>query len=141
MRHKLATYALLRLHAELSGKVLKKRREAKRLRRDIERVQAVIRMLEPGINIRSVAIEKRQPNPWFKHGTLFRLAREVMRSTGRPLSSREITLALLAQRGVTDASREAVNDLVCSVERSLVYHRGRSVEAVGSRPVHWAIRS
>jgi hypothetical protein len=139
MRHKLATYALLRLHAELTGKVLKKRREAKRLRRDIERVQAVIRMLEPGINIRSVAIEKRKPNPWFKRGTLFRLTVEALKAAGRPLSSREITLKLLAQRGVTDASREAVHDLVCSVARSLVYHRGGSVEAVGSRPVHWKL--
>jgi hypothetical protein len=62
-----------------------------------------------------------------------------MRIAGWPLSGREITLALLAKRGVTDASRDAVNDLVCSVERSLVYHRGRSIEAVGSRPVHWTL--
>jgi hypothetical protein len=104
MRHKPAIYALLRLHAELGGKVLKARKEAKRLRRDIEQVQAVIQMLEPRLNIRSVAIIKREPNPWFKHGTLFRLAREVTRIARRPLSSREITFALLRQRAVTDAS-------------------------------------
>lgn len=139
MRRKLATYALLRLHAEIAGNIVKNRSEAKRLRRKLDHVDAVLRMLEPGINIHSAAVQKRESNPWFKKGTLFRAAIEAMRAAGRPLSSREITLAVLARRGVTDAAPQAVRDLVCSVERSLVYHRGRSIEAVGSRPVHWKL--
>jgi hypothetical protein len=139
MRHKLATYALLRLHAEIAGKMVKNRSEAKRLRRHLDHVDAVIRMLEPSINIHTAAVQKRKPNPWFKHGTIFRLTVETLRTAQRPLSSREITLMLLQRRGVTDASPQAVRDLVCSIERSLVYHRGRSIEAVGSRPVHWKL--
>jgi hypothetical protein len=96
-------------------------------------------MLEPSINIHTAAVQKRKSNPWFKKGTLFRAAIEAMRAANRPLSSREITLAVLARRDVTDAQPQAVRDLVCSVERSLVYHRGRSVTAVGSKPIHWIL--
>jgi hypothetical protein len=139
MKRKIATYALLRLHAEIAGKMVQNRAEAKRLRRKLDHVDAVLRMLEPGINIHTAAVQKRKSNPWFKRGTLFRLTVEALKATGRPLSSREITLALLAQRGVREADPRAVRDLICSVERSLVYHRGRSIMAVGSRPVHWKL--
>jgi hypothetical protein len=63
MRHKIATYALLRLHAEIAGKMVKNRSEAKRLRRDLGRVDAVIRMLESSINIHTAAVQKRKSNP------------------------------------------------------------------------------
>jgi hypothetical protein len=139
MKHKLATYALLRLHGEIAGKMVKNRTESNRLRRQLDHVDAVLRMLEPAINIHATAVQKRKSNPWFKRGTLFRAAIGAMQAAGRPLSSREITLAVLARRGVTDASPQAVRDLVCSVERSFVYHRGGSIEAMGERPVHWKL--
>jgi hypothetical protein len=139
MKHKLATYALLRLHAEIAGNIVKNRDERKRLRRQLDHVDAVLRMLEPAINVHVAAVQKRKSNPWFKRGRLFRAAIEAMQAAARPLSSREITLAVLTRRGITEASPQAVRDLVCSIERSLGYHRGRSIEAVGSRPVHWKL--
>jgi hypothetical protein len=137
MRYRPATYALLRLRADLIRKSENSRQQRPSLRVDIWHVEAVIRLLEPGARIR--ALERRKPNPWFKHGTLFRLTVEALKAAGRPLSSREITLALLNQHGITDADPRAVRNLICSVERSLVYHRAGSVEAVGSRPVHWKL--
>jgi hypothetical protein len=137
MRYKPATYALLRLRADLIRKSENSRQQRPSLRVDIWHVEAVIRLLEPGAKIRQ--LERRKPNPWFKHGTLFRLTVEALKAAGRPLSSQEITLALLRQRGVTDADPLAVADLLKSVERSLVYHRDGSIEAVGSRPVHWKL--
>jgi hypothetical protein len=132
-RHKPVTLALLRLHLELTRKLAKQRRPSVRV--DIWHVEAVIRLLEPAITIGY----RRKPNPWFKRGTLFRLTVETLRAAGRPMHSREIVLALLQRHGVTDADPLAVADLVKSVERSLVYHRGRSIVAVGSHPVHWKL--
>jgi hypothetical protein len=137
MRHKPATYALLRLHGELNRKLQAGRQQRPSVAVDIWHVEAVIRLLEPGTRIR--ALERRKPNPWFKRGTLFRLTVEALKAARRPLSSREITLALIRQRGITDADPQAVRALICSVERSLAYHRGGSVEAVGSWPVHWKL--
>jgi hypothetical protein len=52
-------------------------------------VEAVLRLLEPGIEVRP----KRKLNPWFKQGTLARLALEALSATHRPLTSREIAVA------------------------------------------------
>jgi hypothetical protein len=132
-RRKPVTLALLRLHLDLTRKLAKLQRPS--LRVDIWHVEATIRLLEPGITIGY----RRKPNPWFRHGTLFRLAVETLRAAKRPMHSREIVLALLQRHNITDADVLAVADLVKSVERSLVYHRGRSIVAVGSRPVHWKL--
>jgi hypothetical protein len=134
-RHKPATRALLRLHADLIRKLETSRHDRPSLRVDIWHVEATIRLFQPGVRIGG----GRKPNPWFRHGTLFRGAIEVLKAAKRPLSAPEITLALLQQRGVTDADPAAVYDLRRSVERSLVYNRGRSIAAVGSRPVHWKL--
>jgi hypothetical protein len=135
-RHKPATRALLRLHADLTRKLESSRYERPSLRVDIWHVEATIRLLQPGVRMGG----GRKPNPWFKHGALFRAAIDVLKAAKRPLSAPEITIALLQQRGVIDADPAAVYDLRRSVERSLVYNRGRSIVAVGSRPVHWTIR-
>jgi hypothetical protein len=80
----------------------------------------------------------RKPNPWFKRGTLFRGAVEVLRTAERPLKTREIVEAMLARRGIK-VDMFTFADLVKSVERSLRYHWGRGISAVGSRPVHWKL--
>jgi hypothetical protein len=134
-RRKPVILALLRLHLDLTRKLNRSKGQRPSLGVDIWHVEAVLRLLEPGITIGY----RRKPNPWFRHGTLFRLAVEALRAAKRPMHSREIVLALLQKHNITDADALAVADLVKSVERSLLYHRGRTVEAVGSRPVHWKL--
>jgi hypothetical protein len=136
-RHKPVTLALLRLHLDLLRKLERAKLERPSLRVDVWHVEAVIRLLEPGVTIKQ--IERRKPNPWFKHGTLFPAAVAVLRAAGRPMHTREIVFALLQRRGI-QADIISMDDLIRSVERSLVYHRGRSIVAVGSRPVHWKLR-
>jgi hypothetical protein len=123
------------LHLDLTRKLARAKAERPSVRIDIWHVEHVIRLLEPGIAIGY----RRKPNPWFRYGTLFRRAVEVLRAAGRPMHSREIVLALLQKHNITDADPLAVRDLVKSVERSLVYHRGRDIVTVGSRPVHWKL--
>jgi len=130
-RNKPAILALVRLRADLARRLETSPQERQSLRVDIWHVEAAIRLLERK--------RRRTPNPWFQHGALFRAAIEVLKAAGRPLSAPEITLALLQQRGVTDADPAAVYDLRRSVERSLTYNRGRSIVAVGRWPVHWKL--
>jgi hypothetical protein len=55
------------LHAELAGKLLANKREAIRLRTAMMQVEAVVKMLQPGFNIASIAAKRRnKSNPWFK---------------------------------------------------------------------------
>jgi hypothetical protein len=125
MRHKPATYALLRLHAGLTNPL------------DRWHVEAAIQLLEPGFAMRPLG--RRAPNPWFKAGSLFRHASEVLRAAGRPLTAHEITIAMLARRGIVDADPNAARTLVHSIYTVLRAQKGGSVEAIGSRPVHWKL--
>jgi hypothetical protein len=133
-RQKPAVLALLRLHLDLTRKLARNTPERPSVRIDIWHVECVMRLLEPGITIGY----RRKPNPWFKHGTLFRSAVEVLRAAGRPLHTRKIVEALCKHKGIS-ADILTFADLVKSVERSLVYHRGGRIVAVGSRPVHWKL--
>jgi hypothetical protein len=135
-RHKPVTLALLRLHADLLRKLERANPDRPSLRVDIWHVECVIRLLEPGVPIRR--LDRRRPNPWFKHGTIFPAVIAVLRTAERPMHTREITWAIIVQRGIRPDSL-SIDDLMKSVERSLRYHQGRSIVAIGSRPVHWKL--
>src|ERR1700716_2925625 len=57
------------LHAELAGNILANKREAIRLRAAVMQVEAVVKMLQPGFNVASIAAKRHnKSNPWFKRG-------------------------------------------------------------------------
>jgi hypothetical protein len=62
---------LERLHAELGGQILENKEEAQRLAGQMLHVEAVIKMLDPTYNLRRISVKRRQPNPWFKRGTVY----------------------------------------------------------------------
>jgi hypothetical protein len=135
-----AKYTLEQLHAELGGKILDNKKEAVRLAQAMKHVEAVLRMLDPAYDVRPIAVRRRKPNPYFKRGTVFRCALDALRAAGRPLTVREIALAMLAAKRVTDAPPKAVRDLFGAVQSSLRNHRGDNVIAVSdSRPERWSI--
>jgi hypothetical protein len=127
-----AKYTLEQLHAELGGKILDNKKEAARLTQAMKHVEAVLKMIEPGYDVRPIAVRRRKPNPWFKRGTVFR--------RGRPLTVREIALAMLAAKGITDASPKAVRDLFGAVQSSLRNHKGGAVvEDATAHPSRWSL--
>src|ERR1700742_3714805 len=92
---KQALHTLSQLHSELAGKLAGAQREVKRLRLAIFQVEAVMKMLSPEVNIRLIAPRRRNTgNPWFKRGTLYRSAIDVMRRSQSVLTAREMNDAL-----------------------------------------------
>jgi hypothetical protein len=137
---KQAKYTLEQLHAELGGKINDNKREAQRLTEAMKHVEAVLRMLEPGYNVRRIAVRRRKLNPWFKRGTIYRIALDILRDADGPLTTRQITERMLAAKGVTNASQRAVRDLITSVLSSLRLHEGKSVRTVGEgMPARWVL--
>jgi hypothetical protein len=136
---KQAKYALEKLHAELGGKILDNKKEAKRLTEAMLHVEAVLRMLQPGYDVRRIAVRRRKPNPWFKRGTVYRHALEVLRTAEEPMTTREITGRMLAAKGIS-ASQRAVRDLISAVLASLRLHNGKSVRTVDAgMPARWVL--
>jgi len=80
-----AINTLERLHMELGGQILENRQRYDELSHQMRHVEAVIKMLDAACNLARITVKRRQPNKWFKRGTLYRRAVDVLRTaTGRP---------------------------------------------------------
>ncbi len=135
-----AKFTLERLHAELGGKILANKKEAIRLTADMKHVEAVLKMLDPAYSVRSISVRRRKLNPWFKRGTVFRHALEVLRNAPAPLTAREITMAMLRAIGVTSPDPKAARDLIGGVQASLQNNIGKTVRRVGEgMPARWKL--
>jgi hypothetical protein len=48
-----------------------------------------MKMLDPDFNARAISAKRRNTgNPWFKRGTLYRSAIDVLRRAGKPMTAR-----------------------------------------------------
>src|SRR3982074_3765582 len=98
--HRPAMQTLERLHAELGGQILENKEEAHKLAGQMLHVEAVIKMLDPTYNPLRISVKRRRPNPWFKRGTVYRRAVDVLRTATEPLTAREIAERVLAAANI-----------------------------------------
>jgi hypothetical protein len=140
IKTKQAVYTLSQLHAELAGKFLESERQRVRLKTAMMQVEAVLLMLQPGFNIKSIAAKRRnKSNPWFKRGTLFRSAVDVLRRAGSPMTPREIATALIADKAAP-ATRKQFMDLVAAIHAALRKRDGVTVVSEGA-PARWRLKT
>jgi hypothetical protein len=143
MKHNSPTIsALRRLHADIGGKIIENRKNAKRLREDRKHVTAVIKMLSPGYDTRAIAARRTyKVNPWFRRGTLFRSALDIMRSASEPLTVAEIVDRMLAAKGVASAQTDQIRGLQSAVLASLRNRQGKGrVQMADNRvPARWIL--
>jgi hypothetical protein len=133
---------LERLHAELGGQILENKEEAQRLAGQMLHVEAVIKMLDPTYNLRRIAVKRRQPNPWFKRGTVYRRAVDVLRTATEPLTAREIAERVLVAANIERPNKAALADLQGSILASLRNHKGDGVERTNDgSPARWRLRA
>jgi hypothetical protein len=139
IKTKQAVYTLSQLHAELAGKFLENERQRVRLKTAMLQVEAVLLMLQPGFNIKGIAAKRRnKSNPWFKRGTLFRSAVDVLRRAGGPMMTvREIASALIADKAVP-ATRKHFVDLQAAIHAALRKRDGGAVVGAGA-PARWRL--
>jgi hypothetical protein len=55
------TNTLERLHAELGGKIFENRQEHANMAEQMRRVEAVIKLLDPGCSLRAISVKRRHP--------------------------------------------------------------------------------
>jgi hypothetical protein len=132
---------LVRLHADIGGKILENRKEMDRLKEDMRHVEAVLRMFDPEFDTAAIVGRRRvNGNPYFKRGTLFREAIGVLRKAEKPMCARDLIVAMLAAKGVADAPAERIRSLTGGLVNSMRNNEGRIVERVGEdSPMRWKI--
>ncbi|HMA73040.1 MAG TPA: hypothetical protein VKP67_16395 [Xanthobacteraceae bacterium] len=97
--HQAVTF-VMHLHADIGGKIAENKRQAAKLAEEAAHIEAVIRMFDPAFDMKRIppgAATRR--TPWLKHGTLFRHAMDVLRTTTEPLTTRQIAEAIIAPAG------------------------------------------
>jgi hypothetical protein len=142
MKHNSQTlWALRRLHAEIGGKMLDSRKNTKRLREDKRHVAAVIRMFSPEYDVKAIAARRTyKANPWFKRGTLFRSALDVMRKTAEPLTVRQIVDRMLAAKGIASPRNDQVRGLQSAILASLQNRKGKAAIVSEGAPARWRLK-
>ena len=136
-----ALKTLTQLHAELAGKIESNRKSGDKLRAQMMQVEAVMKLLDPEVNLRIIAPKRRVlGNPWFKRGTLlYRSALDVLRTAQGPLAASDMVKAMLATKGAT-ATRQQAAKLEAAVWAAMRKHEGNGIEAVGDgRPARWRL--
>jgi hypothetical protein len=67
-------------------------------------------MLQPSFDVRSISAERRnKSNPWFKRGTLFRSAVNVLRRATAPNDGAGIADALIARKAPQVTRKQAID--------------------------------
>lgn len=134
---------LVRLHADIGGKIRENKKQLDRLKDDMKHVEAVIRMFDPKYDTAAIAGRRRvNGNPWFKRGTLFREALGILRTAQGPMSAREMILAMVAAKGGQKPTAAHIRSLTGGVTNSLRNNEGKAVERVGEgSPMRWRLIS
>jgi hypothetical protein len=136
-----AINTLERLHAELGGKILENRQEAESLREQMRHVEAVIKMLVPDYNLNRITVKRRQTGKWFKRGTLYRRAVDVLRTATEPMTATDLAWAVLAAAGIQTDDKKAVQILGQGIQGSLRNHAGKGVQQVNDGvPAKWSLK-
>src|ERR1700726_3743506 len=136
---KQAIFTLSQLHAELAGKFAENRNAGLKIKTAMMQVESVLQMLKPDFNIRALSAKRRnKSNPWFKRGTLFRSAVDVMRRAGTPMTAREIAEALIAGKA-PQATRKQAIDLQVAILAAMRKRNGGTVVGEGA-PARWRLK-
>jgi hypothetical protein len=137
-----AINTLERLHAELGAQILENRQKAQELGEQMQHVEACIKMLDPSYSLARITVKRRQANRWFKRGTLYRRALDVLRTAEQPLTATDIAWKVLEAADVKDADKAAAQSVALGIQHSLKNHNGKGVQRVGeASPARWRLAS
>ena len=136
-----AIQTLERLHAELGGKILENKQEHENPAGQMRHVEAVIKMLGPSYSLRAISVKRRATGKWFKRGTLYRKALDVLRTAEQPMTATDLAWAVLAANNITTGDKKAVQILGQRIQASLRNHAGKGIQQVNDgSPARWRLK-
>ncbi len=98
-------------------------------------------MLVPDYNLNRTAVKRRATNKWFKRGTLYRKAVDVLRTATEPMTATDLAWAVLAAEGIQTDDKKAVQILGQGIQGCLRNHAGKGVQQVNEGiPARWKLR-
>ena len=137
-----AIATLERLHMELGGELLDNRQQAQLLGQQMLHVEAVIKLLDPGFNPARITVKRRKANGWFKRGTLYRKAIDVLRTAEQPMTATDIARKMLETADYKNASKTDAQVVAAGIMRNPFNHNGNGVQNVAEgQPAEWKLQN
>jgi hypothetical protein len=98
--------ALVAKRAEIAGKIEHNQLELRRLVAELDHLDAAIRIFDPAVDIGAVRAKPVPPRHAAFKGEVTRCVYEALKTAKEPLSSRDIALRLMTERGLNPDDRE-----------------------------------
>lgn len=127
MENEHALSALLRKRAELTGQFEHHQAVARQLLIDIDSLDATIRLFAPDIDLTDVKPKPMPPRYAAYKGEVARIVLGTLREAKRPCSTQELTMHVMAERGMNTADKRLVKTVTKRVGACLRHHRARGL--------------
>ena len=125
---------LIRKRAEIAGQLDHAQSRVRQLIIDVDNVDATLRLFSPDIDLEEIRPKPVPPRHTAFHGEISRIVLSTMRETGLPLTTRDITLRVMAERALNMADPRLFRTVQKRVGASLRNMRARgSVQSASGR--------
>ena len=118
---------LITKRAELAGRLEHDQAVVRQLLIDLDACDATIRLFKPDIDLEEIRPKPLPPRHAAYKGEVARIVLGTLRDAKRPCSTQELTMHVLAERGMNTADKRLVKTVTKRVGSCLRHHRARGV--------------
>ena len=118
---------LITKRAELAGKQEHHQAKARQLLIDPDSVDATIRLFKPDIDLEEIRPKPLPPRHAAYKGEVARIVLGTLREAKKPCLTQELTMHVMAERGMNTADKRLVKTVSKRVGACLRHHRARGV--------------
>lgn len=134
---------LVRKRAELAGDIERTQAELQRMIRDLESLDATIRLFDADYQVEAIKPKSfRPPEDWAKRGQMTRIILDVLRQAAEPLTTGDIAVQLMTERALDIGDQKLVRLMVKRCGVALRLQRDKGVVQSDQGPgqyMTWAI--
>ena len=128
---------LIAKRAELAGKLEHHHAIVRQLMIDLDALDQALRLFKPDIELDDIKSKPMPPRHAAYKGEVARIVLGTLRTTKRPCSTQELTMHVMAERGMNTSDKRLVKTVEKRVGASLRHHRTkgtiRSLKGLGDR--------
>jgi hypothetical protein len=134
---------LVKRRAELAGEMRRTQDALAQMARDLETLDAAIKLVAPDLDIPAIAPKfVRPPDDWSRRGEMSRQVLTILRLAGKSLTSREIAAQMIVDKGLA-ATPKLLGLMTKRVSTCLRDRREQglvaNVDARGGQYLEWVI--
>ena len=113
--------------------------QAAQLRIDLDHIEHVIRLFQQDWREDNATIVPRKPSRWPKRGQGIQTALAVLREASKPMTVREIVLAVFERLGQPVPTKDELRLQVSTIGARIKQSEGKGIVAVDGYPTRWKL--